>query len=606
VAALWWVLQGVALALINPKFTPVHLVKESEAILALQLEAGAREGMATAAVAKVLKGQFGKKAIEIELAGSSKPEQARLIEKGLRERKGSPALMFLGAWPARPGEDAPGAQPPAARKALVHLDGSWLVLVEDDKGVWGFDEVSQPMVATWNGGTDMLERAVEYILKDAAADVPVRAGVRWAGYAKLGSVQGKVSAALPVDLKSEGKPALHIASDAGDRLFAFEGRTGRDVTEKLGLNARSRAAAWGDFTGDGLADLASWDGKALRLCLRNEGGSFSVTEVPGISGCLDLSAIDVGTKGKAGLIVGTHGAPLLVAPGASPRALSQAVPPGDGPGPCLVADLNGDGWPDILQLRSKGSLLYHGTGTGRFAAPAACPVAYGAGRNACLGDWDGDGRLDVFVAGEAGSALWHNAGDGQFVESLKLSGEVGYASKPGGAGACDGDLNNDGRQDIVILYAGAGPQVFFNRGFRSFGLSASLDLGTGEMLPALVKGQQAGCLADFDGDGCQELALVLADGQVVVLGRAPVGSDLAVKLALPAATAGPLTVTAVRGSRMLGAWNVRTALGDAFIGLAEPGPITLRWQLPGGTLQSRDLTLEDRLLRVVLEPQATK
>jgi hypothetical protein len=57
---------------------------------------------------------------------------------------------------------------------------------------------------------------------------------------------------------------------------------------------------------------------------------------------------------------------------------------------------------------------------------------------------------------------------------------------------------------------------------------------------------------------------------------------------------------------MLGAWNVRTALGDAFIGLAEPGPITLRWQLPGGTLQSRDLTLEDRLLRVVLEPQATK
>jgi len=405
--------------------------------------------------------------------------------------------MFVGASAGRLGEENPGGQPLAARKAFLHLGGAWLVLVEDDKGVWGFDEVSQPMVATWNGGTDMLGRAVEHILKDATADVPVRTGVRWAGHAKLGSVRGKVSAVLPVNLKSDGKPALYIASDAGDRLFAFDGKAGRDVTEELGLSAKSRAAAWGDFNGDGLVDLASWDGQVLRLHLQGKGGSFSATEVPGLTECLDLSAVDAGTPGKAGLIVGTRSAPLLFLPGtrAAPKPLSEGSWPGSdlsGPGPSLVADFDGDGVPDVLQLRSKGSVLYRGIAPGRFAAPTICQVAFGAGRGACLGDWDGDGRLDIFIVGDEGSALWQNVGDGQFAESLKLSGEVGYASKPGGTWVCNGDLNNDGRQDVVILYGGAGPQVFFNRGFRSFGLSASLDLGSGEMLPAAVKGQQAG------------------------------------------------------------------------------------------------------------------
>jgi len=99
---------------------------------------------------------------------------------------------------------------------------------------------------------------------------------------------------------------------------------------------------------------------------------------------------------------------------------------------------------------------------------------------------------------------------------------------------------------------------------------------------------------------------VLSDGQVVALSRAPGGSDLCVKLALPAAMAGPLTVTAARGARMLGAWSVRAALADAFIGRPEPGPVTLRWQFPGGSPQEREITIEDKPLRVVLEPLKPK
>ena len=611
--ALWCLLQGMALALINPKFTPVHLVKDSEAILSLRLDGGVRDGRASAAVAGVLKGQFGKKGLEIELAGSSKPDQARLIEKAIREQKGMRALMFVGAWSGKPGEESPAAPPAAARKAYLHLNAVWLVLVEDDKGVWGFDEVSQPMAATWSGGTDMLQRAVEYILGDAFADVPVRTGVRWAGHARLGSVTGKVSNVLPVDLRSDGKPALYVASDGGDRLFAFDGKAGRDVTEKCGLAARSRAAAWGDFNGDGLTDLASWDGKALRLHLQGKDGSFSAADGGSLTDCLDLSAVDAGAPGTAGLVASTSAGPMLVLPGprASARPLAEGNRPGGdpgGPGPCLVADFDGDGVADVLHLRSGGSIFHKGIKPGQFAAPAACPVAFGAGRGACLGDWDGDGRLDIFITGEEGSALWQNTGDGKFAEALKLSGEVGYASKGGGAWACNGDLNNDGRQDIAILYRAGGPQVFFNRGFRSFGVSASLDLGSGEMLPAALKGQQAGCLADFDGDGCLDLAMVLSDGQVVLLSRAPGGSDLCARVVLPAGTgpAGPLTLTGVAGARMLGAWNVRTGLCGGFIARPDPGPITLRWQFPGARPQAREITLEDKPVEVILAPPTPK
>jgi hypothetical protein len=82
-------------------------------------------------------------------------------------------------------------------------------------------------------------------------------------------------------------------------------------------------------------------------------------------------------------------------------------------------------------------------------------------------DFDNDGQLDLL---EPGKLLWN--GTNVWAES----GEPVELLKSNVAGLAVADFNLDGRQDFVAFYADAPPQIFFNRGFRTFGLSASLQL----------------------------------------------------------------------------------------------------------------------------------
>ena len=300
---------------------------------------------------------------------------------------------------------------------------------------------------------------------------------------------------------------------------------------------------------------------------------------------------------------------MLLIPG--PDAVPKKIADGDaakdlgGPGSCLVADFDGDSLPDIVQPGSKKSLFYKGRAVGQFAAPAACPVAAGEGAGlASLGDWDGDGFLDLFIPGADRCRLWQNAGGGQFADMMKLTGELSYTAKGGAIAAGAGDLNNDGRQDLMILYSALAPQVFFNRGFRSFGASVSLDLSRSALLADAVAGQQAGCVADFTGDGAQDMAVVLQDGRCVVVARTPTGADQCARtmLAPKSGWTGPVKAWATVESRMLGAWNVCAGTAPAFLCRSDAGPLKIKWQFPGQAEQSKDVVLENRAVTVMIAP----
>jgi hypothetical protein len=266
-----------------------------------------------------------------------------------------------------------------------------------------------------------------------------------------------------------------------------------------------------------------------------------------------------------------------------------------------VADFTGNGCLDILQPCERGSLLYRGQSAGLFAPPEACAIMLPHPKGAAfLGDWDADGLFDVCVTAPAGVALWHNYGDGRFVESVMLAGELGYVSKPNAVGGSTCDLNGDGRQDMLILYGDIKPQVFFNRGFRSFGFSISMDTDRLQEIAIARAGQQAGCVADFFGDGTPIMALALADGECLFVRRAALGGEYWLQAAPLTAAPGPVRIWARGAGRDLGAWSAAAGAAPAFICLPEAGPLKVFWQHPDGPVQSRELVLE-RGLRLALE-----
>ena len=53
-----------------------------------------------------------------------------------------------------------------------------------------------------------------------------------------------------------------------------------------------------------------------------------------------------------------------------------------------------------------------------------------------------------------------------------------------------------------------------------------------------------------------------------------------------------MAVTGWIGKRCLGAWNVLPGVSQACFGRTEAGPVTLKWRLPGGQEQTREVVLE--------------
>ncbi|HUT36062.1 MAG TPA: VCBS repeat-containing protein [Planctomycetota bacterium] len=598
---------GQAHALINPRFTPIHLVEQSQQILLLRLARPDGQGRVAAEVLRAVKGEAAARKLVIDLASAPGKEQARAIQEVAARLGDGPALLFVGQDEAK--DDA----------AFLHLCGRWLRLdAGKAAGAWEMRALDVGMEGTWAGGTDMLLGVVEYILQNPGeATVPVAVGLGWAGRMNIATVKGEVLGAQAVDLAGEGRDILFIAAAEGDRLFEFD-RTRNafvDVTGKRRLASRSRRAAWGDLDGDGRLDLVSWDGQALRLWHQSAAGGFG-TESRGMpvqlkGGCRGLSILDVGLKGRPGILVSGDGAPLLLRPtgdgafqpGLLPAGATEELGPAGG---CLVADLDGDGQLDVLQPGASRSLLFKGRGGGQFAAPVPCAVALGKGRSgAFLGDFDHDGRLDVWAYAEDRCRLWQNRGARGFEEVMTLSGETAYYAMPGAVCGITCDINNDGRQDTLMAYRERPALIFFNRGFRSFG--KALELTREDVIPETAEGQQAGTIGDFNRDGAQDMALVLKSGVVRVFlrqvfdGEAP----LALRAALPLGgdVAGPVTVTGWADARCLGAWNVVAGSSEAFFGRSEPGEVTLKWRFPGGTEQTRAVALERKAVRVVLRPE---
>jgi len=600
---------GGALALINPRFTPNDLIEQSTQVLVVKLARPGADNVIPMTAVRAIKGEKPAKAIALNLASAAQKAWAEKIGAMAAERGDAPALLFIGERREQGMEEGQGP-----KGAVLQIDRAWVVLDPGKDGGWDMVRVDDKLQGTWDGGSDMLLKAVENIVKNPEDLVPVSVNCDWAGARKPGKVEGAVAGAQAVDL-GRGAAVLHVASAGGDRLYGWDAakKDFADLTAERKLAGKSRAWAWADFNGDGRLDLAGWDGAALVLHLQAADGSFggkpAAVDFKPEGGCLSLAALDVGAGRRAGLVAGTARGPVVLRPdgeGFKGEALSGAADDLGAASPCLVADLDADGWADVLAPFEKAALLYKGKGPGAFEPAARLELGTTKGPARCAaGDFDADGLLDIYMIGPGCCHLWNQRPGLKFVEAFGHSGEMSYTAQAvGGAVPQVCDINNDGLADLFMTVGDEVPHIYFNRGFRSFGKALSLDWEHAEFTAQTQQGQQAGVVADFNGDGAEDLAMVLRDGAVQVWLRAVgEGGDsqalgARAVLAAGAPAAGPVTVSGWNDRRALGARSVAPGTPGALFGLNAAGNVKLKWQLPGGKPQEKTVEVEGKV-RVV-------
>jgi hypothetical protein len=169
-----------------------------------------------------------------------------------------------------------------------------------------------------------------------------------------------------------------------------------------------------------------------------------------------------------------------------------------------VADVNGDGKPDIVVTNSYNSDLgvLLGNGDGTFQ-PAVIYGAGGSANSVTIGDVNGDGRPDIVVGnnnGYVGVLLGNGDGSFQPVVTYPSGGADQWGSTVAVA-----DVNRDGKPDIVVSNFGAasGPAnvgVLLGNGDGTF--QPVVTYSSGGYAPDAL------AVADVNGDGKLDLLVV--------------------------------------------------------------------------------------------------
>ncbi len=265
--------------------------------------------------------------------------------------------------------------------------------------------------------------------------------------------------------------------------------------------------AVGDFDNDGDADLAATGVGRQRLFENRGDGSFA--ELPAshfpVTGGFGSSAAFFDANGDGGLdlVIGRYVR-------WSPARDVACKPDGVRRAYCTPEVYPGDT-----------NLFFSNQGGGRFVergAAAGLALAEGKTLGLVAGDLDGDGDVDLAVANDTSrNFLFLNQGRGTFRE---VAVEAGFAfsesgATRGGMGIDAGDLDGDGRVDLVVGNFAQEMSAFYRalpapsgEGVQYVDDAAQTGLG----LPTLLTLAFGTLVFDYDGDG--DLDVAIANGHI--------------------------------------------------------------------------------------------
>ena len=274
-------------------------------------------------------------------------------------------------------------------------------------------------------------------------DVTEKAGLGGEGHYGQGVAVG--------DFDNDGYPDLFVTGYGRAILYHNNGNgTFTDVTTKAGVADEgewSTSAGWFDFDKDGYLDLVvtnylDWSPKNNIWCGEKAPGYRSYCNPNNYKGQRtrlyhnnhDGTFTDVSLKSGVGV----------------PESKGMGV---------VLADFNGDGWPDIAIANDTWpNFLFQNNHDGTFSdvslisgLAASEDGRYEAGMGIDAADVDGDGLLDVYIThlDFELNRLYHNNGDGTFTDATYSSGIGNKAMLLSGVAARFIDYDNDGWPDIV-------------------------------------------------------------------------------------------------------------------------------------------------------------
>jgi hypothetical protein len=249
---------------------------------------------------------------------------------------------------------------------------------------------------------------------------------------------------------SQTNPAIGVLLGNGNGTFTAE--------KTFAAGSPPTALALADVNADGKVDLVTTAGGAISVWLGNGNGTFQPRRTfsagPYGAGIVvaDLNGdgkVDVATGG-IGTAFGSVGAvSVLLGNGDGTFQARQTFAAGLIPGSIAVADVNGDGKPDLIvanhtQHGAIGVLL--GNGNGTFQAQQT--FAAGGDANAVVAsDLNGDGRPDLVVANGYDNNVGVFLGNGNGTFGPQQTFAAGL--RPWQDAVLD--VNDDGRPDIVAV-----------------------------------------------------------------------------------------------------------------------------------------------------------